>query len=187
MLYTLAMKNVLRFATASMVFALVGCHAATYQNTERSVSVSSSSSSDSSADTTVYSNTAYGFEITFPTGWYLPKADDTDPHFFETEECANQDNPDCPAFEIMGTTQLSANDKKAFLDSANDSSTVSLPKRLYVIPKATVVETGLGEGVEGWSYEYHVLFEDDDTILLTIFSSDKGLEKTVFPTMHIRK
>ena len=175
-----------RFLSAVLYTACLAVGACTsLVKPTNAVPASFSSSSTIGISNVVYRSEALAFTIELPSGWYLRPGDDTDPHFYETKECSEQDNITCAAFEVQNhDTQFAEGPDGAFRFA--ESEGLKPQKRSALIPDATVIETGVRAGAEGWYFEYHVFFPKAKRRFL-IFSNDKTLENDIFPTMKAMK
>lgn len=140
----------------------------------------------SSAQTDVtYVNQKLGFAIILPSGWYLPTPEDPDPHFYENEECSKQIRVTCIAFEIQNWDSDFGKGHDAFVVEAQ-SSQMDPVKHPSMIPDATVIETRVEAGAEGWLQEYHVFFVLEKRRFL-VFTNDREVATSILPTMRLVK
>ncbi len=105
----------------------------------------------------LYRNTVRGFSITFSQGWYLPKVDEEDPHFYV---CASTGQM-IDGLEIVGGNILGSEELKKL---ASKYKPVLLPavNGTFAIPIADAVIYDVtpqgGQEGDGWPYVYTIVF-----------------------------
>ncbi len=163
-------------------FALCAC---TSTEKPTSPAPASSPSSTASVNSAIYRNDALGFSIELPATWYAPGTSDTDPHFYESKACSEQDRITCDAFEVQNQDSEFAEGPDAVL-KAGVSAGLKPERLTALIPEAIVIESPPDGPAEGWYYEYHIFFSREKREFL-IFSNDRKLESSIFPTMKLIK
>lgn len=134
-------------------------------------------------DTTTYVNKALSFSMKFPEEWYLPAKDDEDPHFYGTEECTRHDKITCLAMEVQQRDY--GNGPKAFFKTA-DSDGLHPLVRPNRVKGAAVIRTDIEDGIEGWSFAYHVFFPKEKRRFV-VYTNDQGLAHSILPTMALTR
>lgn len=138
---------------------------------------------------TVYKNLALGFEITLPSGWYLPSSDATTTIFYDcpTTNCNDQ-------FQISPAATLLYNNYSdyynALLQMGNEeiasNQVMAQDELLGLIPNAGVIRvTNIPQPFSWQAYDYTVVFKNNDGSFtpFAVQAESIGIEDSILPSL----
>lgn len=147
------------------------------------IDTSNVSSTDSSTSlyrvnkSTVYRNTALGFQVTLPeTLWVVPNDTDNDPHLYNKFSCADEfTEEDCVGIEIQGDDEKFDSKAHALAVLATQQlNPIELPNTF----SGAVVIKSYPEAPSSWMFAYHIFYPNSENRFLVLTNSD-NLEKSV--------
>jgi hypothetical protein len=117
-----------------------------------------------------YVNTKEGFQLTIPSGWFVPPATVGDPHFYNSCENSWTDGFEIHSYDFKEATQIES----------------AMPVGMHVIsglvPGATTFGNGStalsSDGNDGWPNVTYILFEADKKAF--VFNSSYPITKYQF-------
>lgn len=133
------------------------------------------------AATTTYVNTRLGFEITFPAGWYIPPANDDDPHAYS---CAGY-RCDKGALEIQRDDELAGRNFTTVLTEAKKMHP-DTQEVVNIISGAKVLKFTASPYAEGWRYEYEIIFYPQKTGYV-VFTHGQEVESEILPSFKLSR
>ena len=126
------------------------------------------------SSTTIYKNQAIGLQLSVPAGWYIPTAEDSDPHFYICAMDPNIRQGIVDGFEIQNHTDLLEENGTFDLQDYKEVPTVATGARVY---------QDLGEvGAGGWGYGYYISFPAEKRLFF-IFTHEDVSTYSFFNTL----